>query len=141
MEALAARVPAGVPPPLGTRDASQWMAAFRGAVADVVLHLEEQFARVALSSGCTVSVAIIVGRWLMVANVGDSSIVLDTGETIEQLNIDHRIEDNVREQERIIQVPLVAIGEQQVHVRTPPCAHHRLGLPSRRQGDSCRAWT
>jgi len=101
-EAVASRVPKGPPPPLGTREASQWMAAMRGAAADAILHLEEQFARVAQSSGCTVSVVMLVGRWCMVANVGDSSVVMDSGHRIEQLNVDHRLEDNVREQERVI---------------------------------------
>jgi len=101
-EAVASRVPKGPPPPLGTREASQWMAAMRGAAADAILHLEEQFARVAQSSGCTVSVVVLVGRWCMVANVGDSSVVMDSGHRIEQLNVDHRLEDNVREQERVI---------------------------------------
>lgn len=101
---IAHRVPRGAPPPLGSRDASQWMAAFRGALVDAILQLEEHFARVAETSGCTVSLALLVGRWLMVGNVGDSSVVLDTGLSWEQLNVDHRLEDNVREQERIVQV-------------------------------------
>ncbi|CAG9461413.1 unnamed protein product [Pedinophyceae sp. YPF-701] len=96
-------MPHGPPPPRDTEEAETWIAALRHAVEKAIIHLEEDFAKVATESGCTVTVVVVVGYVVTVANAGDSTCLLDTRAGIEQLSTDHRIEDNFVEQKRLLQ--------------------------------------
>ena len=60
----------------GARDES--VAAALGAT---FLGLDQQFCKQAQLSGCTCTVAVLVGWTLSVANIGDSRAILDTGAT------------------------------------------------------------
>jgi hypothetical protein len=60
----------------GARDES--VAAALGAT---FLGLDQQFCKQAQLSGCTCTVAVLVGWTLTVANIGDSRAILDTGAT------------------------------------------------------------
>lgn len=51
--------------------------------------------------GTTVTAVIVVGYLLTVANIGDSSAVLDTGCSILELTGSHRIQSNPEEQARL----------------------------------------
>jgi hypothetical protein len=58
-------------------------------------------------AGTTVSVALCTGWLLTVANTGDSAVVLDTGCSLLELTLSHRIQSNMDEQAR-----LKAAGQQ-----------------------------
>lgn len=53
------------------------------------------------TAGTTVTAAIVIGYLLTVANLGDSSAVLDTGCSILELTGSHRIQSNADEQARL----------------------------------------
>ena len=46
-------------------------------------------------AGTTFTMAVLYGKLLTVANVGDSKAFLDTGSEIVELSTSHRIEDNI----------------------------------------------
>eukprot|EP00887_Chlorella_sp_A99_P000939 scaffold5.g939.t1 len=75
--------------------------AMKQALAQTFLTLDHNFSTAARHSGCTLTVAVVAGRLLTVANVGDSAAVLDTGAEVVQLTDSHRIADNGREQARL----------------------------------------
>ncbi|KAG2431718.1 hypothetical protein HXX76_009215 [Chlamydomonas incerta] len=52
-------------------------------------------------SGTTVTATIVIGYLLTIANIGDSSAVLDTGCSILELTGSHRIQSNPEEQARL----------------------------------------
>lgn len=54
-------------------------AALRQALAQAYLSLDQSFCAAAQQSGCTLTTAVVAGRLLTVANVGDSAAYLDTG--------------------------------------------------------------
>ena len=49
----------------------------------------------ALLAGTTFTMAMLYGKLLTVANVGDSKAFIDTGSEIVELSTSHRIEDNI----------------------------------------------
>ena len=51
-------------------------------------------------SGATASVALVCGRVVTVAGVGDSYVVLDTGSQILRLSPDHRVDNSEAERQR-----------------------------------------
>lgn len=54
------------------------------------------------TSGTTVTFVVIDGWTVTVASVGDSRCILDTqGGVVSLLTVDHRLEENVEERERI----------------------------------------
>lgn len=54
------------------------------------------------TSGTTVTFVVIDGWTVTVASVGDSRCILDTqGGTVSLLTVDHRLEENVEERERV----------------------------------------
>mmetsp|Transcript_29704 Transcript_29704/g.83736 ORF Transcript_29704/g.83736 Transcript_29704/m.83736 type:complete len:499 (+) Transcript_29704:95-1591(+) len=54
------------------------------------------------SSGSTATLAVVVGWELIVANVGDSLALLDTGMEVIQVSGNHRLDDNPEEQQRVL---------------------------------------
>lgn len=55
----------------------------------------------ALHAGTTVTLVMVIGSLLTVANLGDSSAVLDTGCSILELTASHRIHSNEAERNRL----------------------------------------
>lgn len=53
------------------------------------------------TAGTTVTIALLLGRLLTCANVGDSEAVLDTGCSILPLTHSHRLQTNLQEQARL----------------------------------------
>jgi hypothetical protein len=51
--------------------------------------------------GTTVTLMLVTGSLITVANLGDSSAVLDTGNSIFELTKNHRIQDNETEKKRL----------------------------------------
>ena len=47
------------------------------------------------TAGTTITMAVLYGKLLTVANVGDSKAFMDTGSEIVELSTSHRIEDNI----------------------------------------------
>ena len=47
------------------------------------------------TAGTTFTMAVLHGKLLTVANVGDSKAFMDTGSEIVELSTSHRIEDNI----------------------------------------------
>lgn len=54
------------------------------------------------TSGTTVTIVVVDGWTVTVASVGDSRCVLDSqGGVVSPLTVDHRLEDNAEERERV----------------------------------------
>ncbi|CAD7697041.1 unnamed protein product [Ostreobium quekettii] len=104
---MAKRLPAQCPPPLFTTGWQVWGDKVREAVVDTFLHLDKDFESrgahaMSSSVGCTVSLALVCGHLLTVANIGDSEAFLDTGRKyIVEMTKSHKIDINVKEQERL----------------------------------------
>lgn len=81
-EELHRRLPLGPIPDLSSAagpDYETWCSGVRAALADAFLSMDMSFAERRILSGCTATVCLVV-QWLcLVANVGDSSAVLDMG--------------------------------------------------------------
>lgn len=73
----------------------------RQALAQTYLSLDHSFCATASESGCTLTTAVVAGRLLTVANVGDSAAYLDTGSELLQLTTSHRLADNPSEVARL----------------------------------------
>lgn len=72
-------------------------------VYDVRRHARfEQPALFLQDSGTTATVVLICGSQIVTANVGDSLAYMDVGSSVQHLTANHRIDDNVAEQTRII---------------------------------------
>ena len=100
-------------------DGRLWAQKVAKALASTFCSLDEAFAQTAMPSGppctrilsqalltdvciagATVSLALICGSLLTVANVGDSEVFLDTLSSILPLTDSHKVETNTAEQDR-----------------------------------------
>ncbi|CAD7705035.1 unnamed protein product [Ostreobium quekettii] len=120
---LGALLPDTPLPPYGSKE-------FESFTYDVGTALVEAFVRIGQNftednpndvSGCTVTVALLCGRLLTVANVGDSDAVVDTGTDAFLATACHRIEDNAGERERLTSqgVRLGRLSPSLTHVAAP----------------------
>ena len=75
--------------------------AVKRALAQAYMALDHSFCASAPSSGCTLTTAVLSGRALTVANVGDSAAVLDTGTELVLLTTSHRLDDSPGELRRL----------------------------------------
>ncbi|KAG2449516.1 hypothetical protein HYH02_005659 [Chlamydomonas schloesseri] len=73
----------------------------RQAIVETFVRLDNDWIAVGHMSGTTVTATIVIGYLLTVANIGDSSAVLDTGCSILELTGSHRIQSNPEEQTRL----------------------------------------
>ncbi|PNW77853.1 hypothetical protein CHLRE_10g454450v5 [Chlamydomonas reinhardtii] len=73
----------------------------RQAIVETFVRLDNDWISVGHMSGTTVTATIVIGYLLTVANIGDSSAVLDTGCSILELTGSHRIQSNPEEQARL----------------------------------------
>jgi serine/threonine protein phosphatase PrpC len=80
----------------------EWLQALPRALVAGFVKTDKEFQSRGLTSGTTVTF-VIIDRWTVtVASVGDSRCILDTqGGAISILTIDHRLEDNAEERERV----------------------------------------
>ncbi|KAM7484588.1 hypothetical protein LguiA_000597 [Lonicera macranthoides] len=80
----------------------EWLQALPRALVAGFVKTDKEFQSRGLTSGTTVTF-VIIDRWTVtVASVGDSRCILDTqGGAISVLTIDHRLEDNAEERERV----------------------------------------
>ncbi|KAK4263835.1 hypothetical protein QN277_029200 [Acacia crassicarpa] len=80
----------------------EWLQALPRALVAGFVKTDKEFQRRGETSGTTATV-VIVDRWTVtVASVGDSRCILDTqGGPITNLTVDHRLEENIEERERV----------------------------------------
>ena len=78
-----------------------WRGKVQAALASTFHDLQASWAARGKLGGATCTVALVCGRLLTVANVGDSLALLDTGASVMALTGDHRVHNSKREQERV----------------------------------------
>ncbi|CAD7697268.1 unnamed protein product [Ostreobium quekettii] len=94
-------LPRGPQPDLDSAEGRQWAEQISSAIAATFVALDEGFAEYRCPSGTTVSLALLSGWLLTVANVGDSEVYLDTGTCVGEMACCHKVEDNKKEQQRL----------------------------------------
>ncbi|KAF3607691.1 hypothetical protein DY000_02044790 [Brassica cretica] len=83
-----------------TRD--EWLQALPSALVAGFVKTDIEFQHKGETSGTTVTFVIIDGWIITVGSVGDSRCILDTqGGVVSLLTVDHRLEENVEDRERI----------------------------------------
>lgn len=98
-EHLLDHVMSAIPPEIG-RD--EWLHALPRALVAGFVKTDIEFQRKGESSGTTATLVVIDGLTVTVASVGDSRCILDSnGTTISLLTVDHRLEENEEERERV----------------------------------------
>ncbi|KAJ3676994.1 hypothetical protein LUZ60_002718 [Juncus effusus] len=101
-ENLLNNVLAAIPSGLNRDD---WLAALPRALVAGFVKTDKDFQNQALSSGTTVTLAIVDGWVVTVASVGDSRCILESAEgSVYHLSADHRLEENEEEVERITSI-------------------------------------
>eukprot|EP00210_Caulerpa_lentillifera_P008914 g8505.t1 len=79
----------------------EWANKVAKATATVFCSLDEAFAATRTPSGTTISLALVCGSLLTIANVGDSEVFMDTGQDIIPMTECHKVETNPLEQTRL----------------------------------------
>ncbi|KAL5722385.1 protein-serine/threonine phosphatase [Ranunculus cassubicifolius] len=98
-ENLLNHVMGAIPRGLGRKE---WLHALTRALVSGFVKTDKEFQSRGETSGTTVTFVIIDGWTVTVASVGDSRCILDAqGGAVSDLTVDHRLEDNVEERERV----------------------------------------
>ncbi|XP_051145471.1 probable protein phosphatase 2C 5 isoform X2 [Andrographis paniculata] len=98
-ENLLNNVLSAIPRELGREE---WLQALPKALVAGFVKTDIDFQRRGETSGTTVTFVVIDGWTVTVASVGDSRCILDTqGGVVSLLTVDHRLEENVEERERV----------------------------------------
>jgi serine/threonine protein phosphatase PrpC len=80
----------------------EWLQALPRALVSGFVKADKEFQRKGETSGTTATFVIVDGWTVTVACVGDSRCILDTqGGAVSTLTVDHRLEENVEERERV----------------------------------------
>ncbi|XAR52668.1 Phosphoprotein phosphatase [Bertholletia excelsa] len=80
----------------------EWLQALPRALVAGFVKTDIEFQQRGETSGTTVTFVVIDGWTITVASVGDSRCILDTqGGVVSLLTVDHRLEENVEERERV----------------------------------------
>lgn len=80
----------------------EWLQALPRALVAGFVKTDKEFQSRGQTSGTTATFVIVDGWTVTVASVGDSRCVLDTqGGAVTALTVDHRLEENVEERERV----------------------------------------
>ncbi|KAJ4781032.1 Phosphatase 2C family protein [Rhynchospora pubera] len=80
----------------------EWLHALPRALVAGFVKTDKEFQTKGQTSGTTVTFVIIDGWTVTVASVGDSRCILDSqGGIVSLLTVDHRLEENVEERERV----------------------------------------
>lgn len=80
----------------------EWVQALPRALVSGFVKADKEFQSKGETSGTTVTFVIVDGWTVTVASVGDSRCILDTqGDAISVLTVDHRLEDNLEERNRV----------------------------------------
>ncbi|XWS34990.1 hypothetical protein CRYUN_Cryun21dG0085700 [Craigia yunnanensis] len=98
-EHLLSHVLSAVPRGLGPEE---WLHALPRALVAGFVKTDKEFQSRAETSGTTATFVIVDAWTVTVASVGDSRCILDTqGGAISSLTVDHRLEENVEERDRV----------------------------------------
>ncbi|XP_008807757.1 probable protein phosphatase 2C 33 [Phoenix dactylifera] len=98
-EHLLDNVMSAIPPGLGREE---WLQALPQALVAGFVRTDIDFQRKGETSGTTVTLVVVDGWRVTVASVGDSRCILDTqGGVVSLLTVDHRLEENAEERERV----------------------------------------
>lgn len=98
-ENLLNNVLSAIPESLGREE---WLQALPRALVAGFVKTDIEFQQRGETSGTTVTFVVIDGWTVTVASVGDSRCILDTqGGVVSLLTVDHRLEENVEERERV----------------------------------------
>lgn len=80
----------------------EWLQALPRALVSGFVKTDKEFQSRGETSGTTATFVIVDGWTVTVACVGDSRCILDTsGGSVSNLTVDHRLEDNTEERERV----------------------------------------
>ncbi|KAF5745248.1 protein phosphatase 2C 15 isoform X3 [Tripterygium wilfordii] len=80
----------------------EWLHALPRALVAGFVKTDKEFQSGGETSGTTATFVIVDGWTVTVASVGDSRCILDTqGRAVSTLTVDHRLEENVEERERV----------------------------------------
>ncbi|CAK9140323.1 unnamed protein product [Ilex paraguariensis] len=80
----------------------EWLQALPRALVAGFVKADKEFQSKGQTSGTTVTFVIVDGWTVTVASVGDSRCILDAqGGAVCELTVDHRLEENVEERERV----------------------------------------
>ncbi|XP_016458668.2 putative protein phosphatase 2C 15 isoform X2 [Nicotiana tabacum] len=80
----------------------EWLHALPRALVAGFVKTDKEFQRKGQTSGTTATFVIVDGWTVTVACVGDSRCILDTqGGAVSELTVDHRLEENAEERERV----------------------------------------
>ncbi|PIA61223.1 hypothetical protein AQUCO_00300625v1 [Aquilegia coerulea] len=83
-------------------DREEWLQALPRALVAGFVKTDIEFQRKGETSGTTATFVVIDGLTVTVASVGDSRCILDVqGGVVSLLTVDHRLEENVEERERV----------------------------------------
>lgn len=98
-EHLMDHVMSAIPPGIGSEE---WLHALPRALVAGFVKTDIEFQRKGEASGTTATLVVIDGLTVTVASVGDSRCILDSKDgTISLLTVDHRLEENEEERERV----------------------------------------
>ncbi|PKA58390.1 Kinesin-4 [Apostasia shenzhenica] len=98
-EHLLDHVMSAIPPGIGREE---WLQALPRAFVAGFVKTDIEFQRKGEASGTTATLVIIDGLTVTVASVGDSRCILDSeGGAVSLLTVDHRLEENEEERERV----------------------------------------
>lgn len=73
----------------------------RRGISSAVVLADNRWTATAQLAGTTMTLVVVSGWLVTVANTGDSSAVIDTGDHISEITVSHRIQINTAEQERL----------------------------------------
>ncbi|XP_078439198.1 putative protein phosphatase 2C 33 isoform X2 [Wolffia australiana] len=98
-EQLLGHVLGAIPPGLGREE---WQRALPQALVAGFVKTDIEFQRRGEASGTTVTLVVVDGWTVTVASVGDSRCILvSPGGAVSLLTVDHRLEENLEERERV----------------------------------------
>ncbi|PKA64659.1 putative protein phosphatase 2C 15 [Apostasia shenzhenica] len=79
----------------------EWLHALPRALVAGFVKTDKEFQSKGQTSGTTVTFVIVDGWTITVASVGDSRCILDAQGVVSLLTVDHRLEENAEERERV----------------------------------------
>lgn len=82
-------------------DVSLFSEQLRLALCEAFVHLDNDWMERLNNAGSTLTAVLVTGPLVTVANIGDSSAVLDTGVSMLELTTTHRIHDSAQEAARL----------------------------------------
>eukprot|EP01025_Chloroclados_australasicus_P060414 TRINITY_DN7745_c0_g1_i1.p1 TRINITY_DN7745_c0_g1~~TRINITY_DN7745_c0_g1_i1.p1 ORF type:complete len:636 (-),score=84.35 TRINITY_DN7745_c0_g1_i1:3714-5621(-) len=101
-ETLVAYMPETTPPAnFNSAEGMRYAEQVRQALTLAFVEVDRMWSRQLKISGCTVTTAVVTGQLLTVANVGDSRAVLVCPDCAIPMTIDHRVQDNKSEKQRL----------------------------------------